>query len=116
MSSRSNSNRAGPTGIPIFAATLGLVVALGMCAGCTGATKFSTLKIVTVDDDAEVYVDGAYLGQVREVSGAQQLTPGVHRVEVRKPGRFPVQRTIRVDPKRPAEFSEIAAELLEDPR
>jgi hypothetical protein len=76
------------------------------------------LKIVVdeADADAEVFVDGAYLGQVSEVSGAQTLAPGVHRVEIRKPGRFPVQRTVRVDTKTPAPITEVVAELLEDPR
>jgi hypothetical protein len=70
------------------------------------------------DADADVYVDGNYIGQVGGLASAGtsgiQLAPGVHRVEIRKPGRFPVQRTVRVDRTTPAEVV-VRAELLEDP-
>lgn len=70
------------------------------------------------DLDADVYVDGNYVGQINGLDDAGtkglQLAPGVHRVEIRKPGRFPVQKTIRV-PTRGATAIVVGAELLEDP-
>lgn len=78
----------------------------------------SVLEIHVVDEadlDADVWVDGQYIGQVSAVSGQLKLAPGVHRVEVRKPGHFPVQRTVRVD-RKPAAKVSVEAELLGDPR
>lgn len=78
----------------------------------------SVLEIQVVDEadlDADVWVDGQYIGQVAAVSGHLKLAPGVHRVEVRKPGHFPVQRTLRVD-RKPTPTVSIEAELLGDPR
>ena len=78
----------------------------------------SVLEVQVVDQadlDADVWVDGQYIGQVSAVSGQLELAPGVHRVEVRKPGHFPVQRTVRVD-RKPAATVTIEAELLGDPR
>lgn len=83
-----------------------------------GAGAALKIEVAEADLDAELYVDGNYVGQVRALSQRSTdplvLAPGVHRVEVRKPGRFPVQRTIRVDKRPPAEIV-VAAELLEDP-
>jgi hypothetical protein len=93
-------------------------------AGCPTKTKQhsgTALVIVTdqADLDADVYVDGNYVGQVGELqnttTGPIKLAPGAHRVEVRKPGRFPVQRTVKVDNK-PAPETVVEAELLEDPQ
>lgn len=76
------------------------------------------IEVPDIDLDAEVYVDGNYVGQVKALrvpeTGPILLAPGVHRVEVRKPGRFPVQRTVTVakTQKTPAV---VRAELLEDP-
>ncbi len=75
----------------------------------------SVLEIATETRDADVWVDGEYIGQVAAVSGKLRLAPGVHRVEVRKPGRFPVQRTVRVD-KQGGTTVVVDAELLTDPR
>ncbi len=70
------------------------------------------------DQDADVYVDGNYVGQIDALDDAGtkglQLAPGVHRVEIRKPGRFPVQKTVRV-PTRGTPTVVVVAELLEDP-
>ena len=49
------------------------------------------------------------------VSGKLKLAPGVHRVEVRKPGYFPVQRTVQVDKQGGGTVS-VEAEMLADPR
>jgi hypothetical protein len=91
------------------------VLALG-CAHASGRERpASTLEIATVTTDADVWVDGEYIGQVAAVSGQLQLAPGTHRVEVRKPGHFPVQRTVRVD-KQGGGKVVVEAELLMDPR
>lgn len=75
----------------------------------------SLLEIATDTADADVWVDGQYIGQVAAVSGRLKLTAGVHRVEVRKPGHFPVQRTVRVD-KQGGGAVVVEAQLLADPR
>ncbi len=102
-----------------------LALGLVLCAplpivGCAAKGQSAALLIHTPaeDSDAEVYVDGNYVGLVRSfsqrASGPLQLAPGVHRLEIRKPGRFPVQKTLRIDRDSPAEIV-VDAELLEDP-
>ena len=107
-------------------ARLGLVLGLGLsvAAGCrprgSDAPGGVALRIdvADADADADVFVDGHYVGTARalgtEKLGTIQLTPGTHRVEVRKAGRFPVQRTVKVDSSTPEEVV-LTAELLEDP-
>ena len=103
----------------VFAALLGASACATRPAG--GAEQAAPLKIeVPAEDlDAEVYVDGNYVGQVKALAvpetGPLLLAPGVHRVEVRKPGRFPVQRTVTVERTQRAPVV-VRAELLEDPR
>ena len=95
------------------------VLALSACRPPTGPG--TTLQITTApeDGDADVYIDGNYVGRVADLARADmpkpQLAPGSHRVEVRKPGRFPVQRTVRVVTGGPATVT-LRAELLEDPQ
>lgn len=114
----SRSSRPCAAGPARWARSLGLVLAL---AGCKHADAGTSLRITVPQEDldADLFVDGHYVGQVgamgKEPVGPVELAPGVHRVEVRKPGRFPVQRTVRVDGKTPAE-TVIDAELLEDPQ
>lgn len=67
------------------------------------------------DHDADVFVDGNYVGQVREVQGAVRVAPGRHRVELRKAGRFPVQKTIDVDASRREQTLQVRGELLGNP-
>lgn len=105
-----------------FAGALGLALATLGASGCRspGAIAPVTLQINApeADLDAEVFVDGQYIGALQAIGrdGLPPLTlaPGVHRVEVRKAGRFPVQKTVKVDRDTPAEVV-IEAELLEDP-
>jgi len=103
-----------------------LSLALAVLLGCAtrsagGAEQAAPLKIdVPAEDlDAEVFVDGNYVGQVKALevpeTGPLLLAPGVHRVEVRKPGRFPVQRTVTVERTQRTPVV-VRAELLEDPR
>ena len=105
------------------AVSVALCVALGAAStlgACAARDKSTALVIRTPDGDAdaEVYVDGNYIGLVRALSqhstGPLLLAPGVHRVEIRKPGRFPVQKTLRIDGDSPTEIV-VDAELLEDP-
>lgn len=107
---------------PAMRAWLALVLVAAVAAGGACASgQAAALKIAAPaeDADAEVFVDGNYVGQVRALesgaAGPLLLAPGVHRVEVRKPGRFPVQRTVRVERRPPAEIV-VEAELLEDPQ
>lgn len=98
-----------------------LVVALatggvGACA-TKGASSDLVVQVPDTDRDAEVFVDGNYVGQVEAISDPGKrikLAPGPHRVEVRKPGRFPVQRTVEVGRTSGPE-TVLEAELLEDP-
>jgi hypothetical protein len=95
-----------------------LLVALALAAACRPAPQQTTTLTITTpepDVDADVYIDGHYVGQVSALAQRPvRLAPGVHRVEIRKPGRFPVQRTIRIEPDAPPEIV-VDAELLEDP-
>jgi hypothetical protein len=103
-----------------------LALAIGLLTGCAtrsgaGAAEQAAPLVVEVPDDdldAEVFVDGNYVGQVKALrvpeTGPLLLAPGIHRVEVRKPGRFPVQRTVTV-PKNSKAPVAVRAELLEDP-
>lgn len=95
----------------------GSVLALG-CAHTQGNRReppTSLLEISSETADADVWVDGQYIGQVSAVSGKLKLAPGVHRVEVRKPGYFPVQRTVKVEKQAGGTVS-VEAEMLADPR
>lgn len=96
-------------------------LALAACAHARDPVDSgAALRIVVGpgDDDADLFVDGAYVGTVGEVMDPAQpplrLGPGRHAVEVRKPGRVPVQRTITVGRPGPAAV-ELAAELIEPP-
>lgn len=91
-----------------------------MCRPAPGLGARLEIVAPEEDMDADVYVDGRYVGQLSALhgdpSGSMRLAPGVHRVEVRKPGRFPVQRTVRVE-KTPVQSTRVVveAELLENP-
>lgn len=112
--SASSSSRAA-----LAVAALSFLLVSG--SACHKGQGGTALVILTeeADQDADVYVDGNYVGQVGEIqnatTGSLRLAPGVHRVEVRKPGRFPVQKTVRVDKKPPPQTT-VEAELLEDPQ
>jgi hypothetical protein len=97
-----------------------LALALPLLVGCAHSkgsreAPTSLLEITSDTPDADVWVDGQYIGQISAVSGRLRLAVGVHRVEVRKPGFFPVQRTVRV-PKQAGGAVVVDAEMLTDPR
>jgi len=96
------------------------VVLLAGCRPAVGTGAPLSIEVPSEDADADVYVDGNYVGQVGSLTAAGAdplvLAPGVHRLEVRKPGRFPVQRTVRVEGGTEARPVVVEAELLEDPQ
>jgi hypothetical protein len=99
---------------------LSCLLALSSLTGCVHAqhgreAPSSLLEITSDTTDADVWVDGQYIGQVAAVSGHLKLATGVHRVEIRKPGHFPVQRTVRVE-KNGGGAVVVEATLLADPR
>lgn len=106
----------------LLGAALTLALSLAGCAtrraGSSEQAAPLAIEVPDVDLDAEVFVDGNYVGQVKALrvpeTGPILLAPGIHRVEVRKPGRFPVQRTVTVEKARRAPIV-VRAELLEDP-
>jgi hypothetical protein len=74
------------------------------------------VTVVPADADADLWIDGNYVGRVSDIGTVAKpvaLAPGKHRVEVRKPGRFPVQRTVEVTGREGT--IRLQAELLEDP-
>jgi len=112
-----------------FRVVLGLAVAAAMpiYAGCDQRTRAPgdrgtalVIDIADEDADADVFIDGNYVGQVSEVqgtkAGSMRLAPGVHRFEVRKDGRFPFQHTLEIDTKKPPASVQVDVQLLEDPR
>lgn len=90
------------------------------CRPAPGLGARLEVRAPQADADADVYVDGRYVGQISAIeastAGALELAPGLHRVEIRKAGRFPVQRTVRVDETRAQDTRVVVeAELLENP-
>jgi hypothetical protein len=83
--------------------------------GRRGEGAVLTFEVPQDDQDADVFVDGNYVGQVSEVQGAVRVAPGKHRVEVRKPGRFPIQKTIKVEANRREQTRQVRGELLANP-
>lgn len=117
-----SASKCSSTGLRRGAATLLVCTTLLASSACAHQTSgrtppVSLLEIATDDAnaDADVWVDGEYIGQVRMVSGKLRLAPGTHRVEIRKPGHFPVQRTISVG-REGGGTVVVEAELLGDPR
>jgi hypothetical protein len=83
--------------------------------GC--ATGPVDLVVRVPNAEADLWVDGNYVGRVADVAAPDRrirLAPGKHRVEVRLPGRFPLQRTVEV--KRGSRTPVLVeGPLLEDP-
>lgn len=96
-----------------------LSLSLLLAASCRPSPeRGATLEVTTApaDADADLWIDGNYVGRVSDIGTSAKpiaLAPGKHRVEVRKPGRFPVQRTVEV--KGSEGTIRLQAELLEDP-
>lgn len=97
---------------------LSVALALGPMASC--ATSGSALQLRSAPEhaDADVYVDGQYLGVLAEQGGPSQsilLAPGVHRVELRKAGYFPYQQAVRVPHRGAPAKIDLHAELYAAP-
>ena len=99
--------------------TVGVLLTTAATPDCNQAAAQLKIQIVEADADADLFIDGNYVGQVKEVmneaTGPLLLAPGAHRVEIRKPGRFPVQRTVRVDPENLGAQVVVDAQLLTNP-
>jgi hypothetical protein len=98
---------------------LAVALLLVGCKATPDAGAVLQLTVVPADRDADVWIDGNYVGRVADLegkaSGPMKLAPGAHRVEVRKSGRFPVQRTVQVGAGAGSSVV-VDAELLEDPQ
>ena len=107
------------------------LLALNLVGGCASgprghSSKLPATQLVleakSADSDADVYIDGHYVGELGELGsidgnpakGPPKLAPGDHRVEVRKAGRFPAQHTLEIDRHPPGE-TRLGVELLSDP-
>jgi len=67
----------------------------------SATTDEGSLKLKIKPKEAEVYVDGYYVGIVDDFDGALQhlnLTAGPHQIEIRAPGLPPVQFEVNVTP------------------
>ena len=117
MRSPSLYSRAARFSVGVIAGLL-VTATLPGCRPQPGAGARLQIQAPEEDRDADVYVDGNYIGTVAALreggTTGIELAPGVHRVEVRKPGRFPVQRTIEIARDGP-DVVELDAELLENP-
>lgn len=69
----------------------------------SGFSDEGSLRLKIKPRDAEVYVDGYYVGIVDEFDGVFQklhLESGTHRIEVRAPGYEPLTFDVRITPDR----------------
>lgn len=53
------------------------------------------MKIESSRDDAEVLIDGAYAGVLKDLKNIS-LAPGAYNLELRAPGQIPYQKRIYV--------------------
>jgi hypothetical protein len=61
------------------------------------------VRIQDAPEDAQVFVDGAYTGDVDDFDGVFQsldLAPGAHAIEIRIPGQQPRAYDVNVTPGR----------------
>ena len=105
---------------------LGTLLLLGSVMGCAHAGRSAkaegavlSLEVAGADgalaEDADVFVDGQYVGTLGEVRDSVRLAPGTHRVEVRQSGSFPVQQTVKVEASRAEVRQAVRGSLLPDP-
>jgi hypothetical protein len=72
----------------------------GYVAVAPGAA-YGGLRIQGAPRDAQVFADGYYVGIVDDFDGTFQqadLTAGPHRIEIRAPGRPPIEVDVRIEP------------------
>lgn len=87
--------------------------------GAKGQGAVLSLEVAGEDgelaEDADVFVDGQYVGALGEVRDSVRLAPGTHRVEVRRTGSFPMQQTVKVESSRVEVRQTVRGNLLPDP-
>ena len=70
-------------------------------ASSAGEESILKIDVLPEDGDADLFINGNYVGTVAETQQSAalpiRLAVGSHRIELRKPGRFPVQRTVIVE-------------------
>jgi hypothetical protein len=69
--------------------------------GGYGRYAYGGIRLKVKPRDAEVYVDGYYVGRVDDFDGVFQrleLAAGPHRIEIREPGRPPLAFDVRIPP------------------
>jgi hypothetical protein len=65
------------------------------------APSYGGVRIVGAPREAPVYVDGYYVGVVNDFDGTYQhinLTPGVHKIEIRPNGAPPISFDVQIQP------------------
>ena len=68
---------------------------------------YGAVKLDVKPRDAEVYVDGYYMGQVRDFNGLGHhldLDSGDHKVEIRAPGYQPLDLNLKIMPGRTVNY------------
>jgi len=94
-----------------------LVVAVWLLAGCGGAapkgeTRRDAVLVLEVGyKDASIWVDGRFVAEVGQARGGVAVSPGAHRVEVRRDGYHTFYALVTVGP---GERRAIAVELAEE--
>ena len=126
----SNATEFEPSHVWRWRSPLGKAVAvtllLGSVTGCAHAGRAAkaegavlSLEVAGADgalaEDADVFVDGQYVGTLGEVRDSVRLAPGTHRVEIRRSGSFPVQQTVEVEASRAEVRQSVRGRLLPDP-
>jgi hypothetical protein len=54
-------------------------------ANVDSVREFGTLQLEVKPRDAQLYVDGEFVGTWSDVAGQLELAPGTHRIEIRAP-------------------------------
>jgi hypothetical protein len=75
--------------------------------GRGGYHRYGSVKLDVKPRNAEVYVDGYYMGQVRDFNGLGHhldVDAGEHKIEIRAPGYQPLDLTLRVMPGRTVNY------------
>jgi hypothetical protein len=80
----------------------------GNSSGASYSRDYGSIKLKVKPREAEVYVDGYYMGQVDDFDGVLQhleLEAGTHRIEVRASGYQPLAFEVRIAPGRTINYS-----------
>jgi hypothetical protein len=80
---------------------------------------YGALKLKVKPKEAEVYVDGYYMGQISDFDGAFQhldLESGTHRIEIRANGYQPIVIEMKIEPGRTVTYENQLRPSQETPR